>query len=125
MTAIIWRFALILALGLPVSVQAGIVKHYELTYSEVIASDALIVDIREPWEWEDTGVLPNANLITADSEFIRRLTEVHKPGQSIILVCRTGNRTSQIAGYVAKTFDVKVINLLGGIHRLIAEADTP
>ena len=115
--------SIVLLLGTPVLTQAGVVKHYALTYSEVIASDALVVDIREPWEWEDTGVLPNSELITLDSDFVRQLKALHKPEQNIILVCRTGSRTSKIAGYVAKTFDAKVINVLGGIHRLIAEIE--
>ena len=52
----------LLGLGSPALAQ----QHYvaQPSASELQAADVLLVDIRRPEEWKQTGVLPNAHLLT-------------------------------------------------------------
>lgn len=118
----VWMLALwCVWLSWPMTVLAAQVNHQALSHDALLASDALIVDIREPHEWKETGVVANAERVTANEHFIERVSALHTPGQPIVLICRTGSRTQQIAGYVADHFDVEVVNLLGGTLRLLEE----
>ena len=87
----------------------------------------LLVDIRQPHEWVETGVLPNALLIPFDdpASFMRALAPHMQPGQPVALICRTGNRTGRAGRLLARHLPVPVINVEGGMMRLIAEGYSP
>lgn len=95
--------------------------------AQLLESPALLVDIRTPQEWIETGVLPNARLITFQSpEQLLRDIEPHlQPGQAVALICRTGNRTSRAAARLAPMIDAPVIDVGGGMVRLIREGYRP
>lgn len=83
-----------------------------------------LVDIRRPEEWRATGVLPNAVLETLSGpEDIARFAEAIRPhlqpGVPVALICRTGNRTGAWAPLVAEALQVPVIDISGGITRLL------
>ena len=87
------------------------------------AADVLLVDIRQPQEWQQTGVLPQALLIAHSgdpAQFLADLTP-HLDGRPVALICRTGSRTAQAAAALAPTLDVPVIDIAGGMLRLIGE----
>lgn len=91
---------------------------------------ALLVDIRRPEEWVQTGVLPNAVLLTYEhfnspEEFIAALAPHMQPGQPVALICRTGNRTSRAARALAERMDVPVIDVMGGMFRLMGAGYSP
>jgi rhodanese-related sulfurtransferase len=46
-------------------------------------------------------------------------------GQSIALICRSGNRTSRAARQIAAITDVPVIDITGGMLRVLGEGYTP
>ncbi|ATX66470.1 rhodanese-like domain-containing protein [Roseinatronobacter bogoriensis] len=81
----------------------------------------LLVDIRQPQEWVETGVLPNALLLTFNgpASFLQQLQPHLQPGQPVALICRTGNRTARAAQMIAPSLDVPVIDVAGGIFRLL------
>ncbi len=87
----------------------------------------LLVDIRQPQEWVETGVLPNALLLTFNdpASFMKALQPHLKPGQPVALICRTGNRTARAAQLIAPELDVPVIDVAGGIFRLMAAGYQP
>lgn len=95
--------------------------------AELQEAPVLLVDIRTPAEWAETGVLPNARLITFDSpaQFLRDLEPHLQPGQPVALICRTGNRTSRAARMIAPALDVPVVDIAGGMFRLIGEGYRP
>ncbi len=73
---------------------------------QVAAGTAVLVDVREPAEWADTGVAAPAVLL-AKSSFDAELSggwksflEQHR-GREIILYCRSGNRSGQVAAALA------------------------
>ena len=69
--------------------------------ARLIEAGVKVVDIREPGEWAQTGVIEGSHLITAfdatgrvEPDFVPRLREVVRPDEEVIFICRTGNRTS-------------------------------
>lgn len=109
------------ALAAPVAAQT----HYTAAPSaeQLAAADVLLVDIRQPQEWRQTGVLPEALLIAHDGDPAQFLAELapHLDGRPVALICRTGSRTAQAAAALAPALDVPVIDISGGMLRLIAE----
>jgi len=63
-------------------------------------NDAVILDVREPKEWA-LGTLPDATLISMN-EIPARLGELRKD-QTILCVCRSGDRSSQVAAFLMAT----------------------
>jgi rhodanese-related sulfurtransferase len=72
----------------------------------VAANQAVLVDVREPAEWAETGVATPAVLL-AKSDFDADQAGGWKPflekhrGQEIILYCRSGNRSGKVAAGLA------------------------
>ena len=111
----------------PAQAQTAHVLHTALPGDALAETSALVVDIRQPQEWIQTGVLPNALLLTfADSaQFLAELQPHLQPGQPVLLICRTGNRTARAAAMIAPQLDVPVVDVTGGMYRLIAEGYSP
>ncbi len=95
--------------------------------AQLESADVLLVDIRRPEEWVQTGVLPNALLLTFESpaQFLEALAPHLKPDQPVALICRTGNRTARAASLIAPELDVPVIDLGGGMFRLMRAGYQP
>lgn len=70
------------------------------------ANDAVLVDVREPVEWADTGVAAPAFLLAMSD--LRASREQWKPfleknrDKTLLLMCRSGNRSGQVAALLAK-----------------------
>lgn len=96
---------------------------------EALAQDPslLLVDIRRPEEWQQTGVVEGALLITyADRDsFLAALRPHLEEGQSIALICRTGNRTSRATRQIAGAVAAPVVDVAGGMVRVLAEGYRP
>lgn len=123
---------LLLAMLLPLlpataAAQDARVLHTALPAEALAETSALVVDIRQPQEWQETGVLPNALLLTFANpeQFLADLQPHLQPGQPVLLICRTGNRTARAASMIAPRLDVPVVDVQGGMFRLIAEGYTP
>jgi len=92
----------------------------------VAEGTAVLVDVREPAEWADTGVVTSATLL-AKSDFDGAQTD-WKPfleknaGKEIILYCRSGNRSGIVAAALAAK-GYKVAN--GGAFKTWADAGQP
>lgn len=85
--------------------------------------DTLLVDIRRPEEWRETGVVEGALLVTyTDPQGFLAAVRPHlAPGQRLALICRSGNRTSRAAREIAPLIDAPVVDIAGGMLRLRAE----
>jgi len=66
-------------------------------FASLVESGVTVVDIREPWEWEQTGVIEGSHLITAfdaqgrlQPDFLPRFTTLVQPDDEVVLICRTG-----------------------------------
>ena len=94
---------------------------------ELKQAPVLLVDIRQPQEWVQTGVLPNARLIPFNDpvSFIEALAPHLEPGQPVALICRSGNRTSRAGQILSRELSVPVIDVQGGMMRLMAQGYSP
>lgn len=82
------------------------------------AGRLVLVDIRTPEEWADTGIPEGA--IRLDMEgagFEARLAGVKldNPGKTIALICRTGNRSSSLQRKLAGRGWRDVVDVRGGL----------
>lgn len=59
-----------------------------------------VVDIREPFEWQLTGVIPQAQLAPMRPFLLTQLDTLDKE-QEVILVCASGIRTVDAAVYMS------------------------
>lgn len=78
----------------------------------VEAGEAVIVDVREPHEW-DQGHIPDAIHIPMD-QVRDRLDEI-PDADTVIFQCRSGGRSDRVAKRVRSDLDAEVANLSGGI----------
>ena len=88
-----------------------------------------IFDVRRPDEWRQTGIIDNSQLLTfvnargqLNPEFLPRFTAAVDKNEPVILICRTGNRTSQLARYLVEELGyTQVYNVRDGITQWIRD----
>lgn len=88
-----------------------------MTVYQAQEAGAVIVDIRSPMEWKQSGVLPDARLITFDGleRFLTSLRPHIKAGKPVALICASGARTAQAKKLLAGKLDVQVTDIKGGM----------
>lgn len=74
--------------------------------------DLLVVDVREKEEYDQGHI--DGTLLIPTTEFQERFTELpmDKP---IVLVCRSGRRSAEAAGFLVQQGYTEVYNLSGGV----------
>lgn len=78
----------------------------------LIAKGAVLVDVREPYEWR-AGHAPKARHIPLDQ--LRERADEIPVGRRIVTICRSGSRSARAAAMLAvKGRDVS--NVAGGMH---------
>ncbi len=88
-----------------------------------------LYDIRRPEEWKQTGVVKNSKLLTfidgkgkPVATFLPDFTKAVGKNDPVILICRTGNRSSVLANYLMLQMGyTKVYNVEDGITRWIRD----
>ena len=86
-----------------------------------------LFDIRRQDEWKTTGVIDKSIKLTAFNKngalmpsFFKKLVNKVDRNEEMILICRTGNRTSIIANYLSRNMGYsKVYNVKNGIKMWI------
>jgi phage shock protein E len=94
------------ALALPATVDVATVA------SIMDRDDVVVLDVREPWEYE-AGHIPGVTLIPM-GEVPQRLSEI-PADKTVVVTCRTGNRSSQVTDYLRQQGFDNVHNMSGGI----------
>lgn len=87
-------------------------------YDGAKAGTLILVDIRTPEEWADTGVPVGAIRLDMEaSAFEARLAalRLENPGKTIALICRTGNRSSSLQRKLAGRGWRDVVDVRGGL----------
>lgn len=79
---------------------------------ELVAQGALLVDVREDWEWA-AGRVPGALHVPLD-ELASRAGELPRD-RTVVVVCRSGNRSAH-ATAMLRDGDVDAVNLDGGLR---------
>ena len=73
-----------------------------------------IVDIREPFEWQMSGVIPGA-MLSPMRPFLLKEMEALEKGQEVILVCASGVRTVDAAVYMGMKGYQQPKSMAGGM----------
>jgi rhodanese-related sulfurtransferase len=79
-----------------------------------------VLDVREGWEL-DVARIPDITHIPMN-EIPARLIELD-PGKEIVVMCRSGGRSMQVAQFLARNGFQSVANLTGGILAWSREVD--
>lgn len=97
---------------------------------ELRKSGVPVVDVRTAGEWRDTGVVPGSVMVTSHSvdrkldmdkfEIGLRGSDITKASE-FILICRSGNRTSEVSKLLEERGFVKFYNVKNGIKEWIRE----
>jgi rhodanese-related sulfurtransferase len=71
------------------------------------AKGVTVIDVRTPEEWRDTGVIKGARLMTFSftggfdkAGWLKQEQQLVKPGEPVVLVCRSGRRSQAVADYM-------------------------
>ncbi len=113
-------FCTLLVALLPVSTLAAPDLSAPEAHKAVEAGEIMLIDIRTPREWRQTGTAPGAARIDFYEgpdhmlENVLRLTEgdKHRP---IGLICRTGNRTTTAQRFLQQQGFTRVYNVKEGM----------
>ena len=99
----------------------------ENTLRRLVKNGTKILDIRRPEEWLKTGVIKGSYKLTAfdksgrfNRSFPLELSKISSPVEPIVIICRTGNRSSIIANMLTEQAGYSnVYNVAGGILKWI------
>lgn len=89
----------------------------EVVDAQTVASikdraDVLLIDVREQWEYDEAHI-PGITLIPINS-VPSRLSEI-PTDKTVVLACRSGNRSAQVFDYLKQQGYTNIHNLQGGI----------
>ena len=95
----------------------------------MLENNVPIYDVRRPEEWHQTGIIEGSQLLTyvaadgrVQANFLNRFTADIGKDDPVILICRTGSRTSKLAHYLVEELGyTNVFNVEHGITRWIRE----
>ncbi len=82
---------------------------------------ALIIDVRTPEEWRQTGVIPGSKPLqffdkdgnAQTQTWLSQFDKLRKsPDQPVVLVCRSGHRSGLVGNFLTKKLGLKNINHL-------------
>jgi rhodanese-related sulfurtransferase len=111
------------SLGLPALAQVAprLPPAFETVSSETFASsrsDTLLIDVREPAEWEQTGAPVGAKLISGSrSDFVDAVLEATDGDKTkpVAVICRSGSRSVKAAERLAASGFTHVTNVGDGM----------
>jgi rhodanese-related sulfurtransferase len=84
----------------------------------VTEKKAILIDIRTPEEWRETGVAENAHKIDMnDPMFLAKLSALTGGDRAkpVALICRTANRTRTVQQALLQSGYATIINVEGGM----------
>lgn len=82
-------------------------------HAAVTAGEAVLIDVREGWEWEQSRV-PGATLIPL-AEVPARLAEI-PDDRDVYVHCRLGGRSAKAVDFLHQHGRPRAINVVGGIE---------
>ena len=112
------------------AVRADIIDIDNAELEKLTAAGIPLIDIRTASEWGETGIVPGSHLLTffdergkADSNgWLNKAMLVAKPGNPVIVICRTGNRTKAVSQFLSQQAGyAKVYNVRNGIRAWIKD----
>jgi len=113
-------FAAALLCGLSTPALAGnpTILSAEEAHRAALAGEIVLLDIRSPGEWKQTGVPEGAMAVTMhNDQFVPTLRKLlaDNPDTPLAMICATGGRTEYVVGILAKN-GVNVIDVSEGLE---------
>ena len=114
-----------LLLPLAMAVHAEVINIDNAELARLSASGAAVIDIRTAPEWKETGVVSGSKLLTFfdakgqsdPAHWLGQLKSLTKPGQPVVLICRSGNRSRTVAQFMTQQAGYKTVyNVTSGIN---------
>lgn len=104
----------------PASAQQPQIISARAAHQAALAGDIVLVDIRTPEEWRETGIPASAHAIDMQTEprmFLQRLVAVAGGDRTrrIALICRTGNRSSQLQAHLSRAGFTGIVDVAEGV----------
>jgi len=110
----------------------SVVKNINTTeLLELQKQGAIIVDVRTPAEWEQTGVIPgakkamffNQEMQPVEDQFLKQINQITaNADKPVVLYCHSGGRSTKAARLLAeKNVRGTIYNLDGGIQQWLSE----
>jgi rhodanese-related sulfurtransferase len=102
----------------PASAQAVAVMDAPTAFEKVTNGELLLLDIRSPQEWKETGVASVAKKVSMHERgFLQKLDALIGGDKSkpIALICRTGNRSARMQYELTKRGYSNVIDVYEGM----------
>jgi sulfur-carrier protein adenylyltransferase/sulfurtransferase len=90
--------------------------HRDVTTAQVVLPPLgyRIIDVREPAEFQgELGHIPGASLVPMGG--VMAQATAWKPDEELVLVCKSGGRSGQVAQALSRAGFAKVMNLVGGM----------
>ena len=110
--------------------RAEVVNIDSAELAKLAAAGVPVIDIRTSPEWVETGIVPGSHLLTFFDErgradpaaWLDRVRAIAKPGEPLIVICRTGNRTQPVSQFLSRHAGYpRVYNVKDGIVAWIKE----
>lgn len=123
-------FAVLLSLALFFGINEPPYNNIENAQLQTMLESKIpIYDVRRPEEWYQTGVIEGSQLLTfvdadgrVQANFLSRFTTDVGKNDPVILICRTGNRTSTLARHLVEELGyTNVFNVDDGIAQWLRE----
>lgn len=117
-------------LGLFITMTALMAELQQVWATPAFANENIkIIDIRTPSEWRETGIVKGSYTIMFFDEkgnfnvedFLSQLDSVVNKDEQFALLCRVGSRTAIVSEFLSERLGYRVINLNGGIMKMIYE----
>ena len=112
----------------PTRTMAGPVMSVADAHRKSLAGEVVLVDVRTPEEWSETGIPASAKAISmADKDFMNDLmaTLGNDKSKPVAIICRTGNRTTKLQAELSKAGFTNVINVVEGVEGVEGVAGGP
>ena len=117
----IYAWVLGLLLAMPAFAEIINVDNAEL--ARLQAKGVSVIDVRTPEEWRDTGVIKGAKLLTFSfaggfdkAAWFKQEQQLVKPGEPVVLICRSGRRSKAVADYLeSQSTQLKIYNASWGM----------
>jgi len=91
---------------------------------QLLDDDVVLIDVRTPGEWEQTGIVPGSLAIMFFDEkgranpqlWMQQASQYISPDHAVAIICRSGNRSFTVGRYLMAQHGFKqVYNVEGGI----------
>jgi len=105
------------------------ITNIPVTIEFVESNKMKIIDIRTQSEWKDLGIIKDAHCITFFNEkskydidsFLEKLNRIIEKNEKFAIISNSSSRTKLISNLLGHKLDYDVVNLIGGMEKLIEE----